>query len=579
MKFLFILIVILACLQSVSAANCVAGKYSPTADNGNDENGCTNCSTGKWTSAEGTSGASDAVCTTCAAGYGGDGSAGSACTGCTTGKFSSATTDTNACVDCDLRASATCGLAEDGSNNSVAGTCDAAYSGTAVTDGNGTTAGSSGCANCAAGYGGDGSAGSACTGCTTGKFSSATTDTNACVDCDLRASATCGLADDGSNNSVAGSCDAGYSGTAVTDGNGTGCTACPQGKFKTASGDGDENSVCTACTGGKYTSGTATTGADEAAACTTCAAGYGGASCTGCTLNTYSSATTDKSECLACDTKATTTCGLASDGSDNSVAGSCDAGYYGLAHTDGTVGTGCTACPQGKFKTASGDGDENSVCTACTGGKYTSGTATTGADEAAACTTCAAGYGGASCTGCTLNTYSSATADKSECLACDTKATTTCGLASDGSDNSVAGSCDAGYYGLAHTDGTVGTGCTACPQGKFKTASGNVDCTACDTNASTCGGVSAGTCDAGYKGSAVTDGSGTGCSTEEEKSLWDFSEAAVWLVIGAGLIVGGGIAFGVYQYQLSNGALKVATSVPTTDVEDGKAGVLTAVAP
>ena len=63
---LAILLFLLLCnLSTVSAADCVVGKYSSDGDDGGDAaNICTDCSTGKWTSTTGTSGASDAACTT-----------------------------------------------------------------------------------------------------------------------------------------------------------------------------------------------------------------------------------------------------------------------------------------------------------------------------------------------------------------------------------------------------------------------------------------------------------------------------------------------------------------------------------
>ncbi len=142
--------------------------------------------------------------------------------------------------------------------------------------------------------------------------------------------------------------------------------------------------------------------------------------------------------------------------------------------------TGCSACPSGKTSDAGlgevcqclagySRDDTNRVCNACVVGKY------------------------------------KAVTGNADCLVCDTNASD-CGLRTDGT-NTTPGICDPGYEGDASTQS-----CIACSIGNYKADSGNVDCTICDANATGCGtdgsgggtNVSAGTCKPGYEGDAST---------------------------------------------------------------------------
>ena len=122
--------------------------------------------------------------------------------------------------------------------------------------------------------------------CGEGTYSGDATGTDAngsCINCPSNSSTSSA----GSTSQNACTCSAGYYGDATT---GT-CSACSAGKYKTASGNGAENSVCTACTAN---SSTASTGSTAQSACT-CSPGYYGnahetsGTCTACSAGKYKS--------------------------------------------------------------------------------------------------------------------------------------------------------------------------------------------------------------------------------------------------------------------------------------------------
>ena len=231
--------------------------------------------------------------------------------------------------------------------------------------------------------------------------------------------------------------------------------------------------MCTACTGGKYTSGTATTGANEAAACTTCATGYGGdATSGGCT------------QCVDGSTfksfVGNTICFICGDNVGNCTAsspGTCLSGY------GGDPASGCS------LSTSSvGDDCSSNVNICNTAGQF--------CDVSDL-------VGGGSNTCQLAQTSFYATGDGNQ-ISCDTQASN-CGEGS-------AGSCDAGYYGNA-----ADASCILCTQGKYKSTSGNGlvsnVCKICDPHivTGTCTSINAGICDVGYTGNPDVTAGGSGC--------------------------------------------------------------------
>ena len=234
---------------------------------------------------------------------------------------------------------------------------------------------------------------------------------------------------------------------------------CPAGTFSPTVNAGDDAQGCTHCTNGKW-SLARSFGANVEEGCAICNVGYGGDTCIACTSGKFSSSSIDKSECVDCDTNASTTCGLGNGGTNNSVAGSCDPGFYGIAKTDGD-GTGCIACTAGKYKAGAGDSSDGSLCLVPGAGKCASSTGTSCSTQTGATTTftCASG------------TYN---ADSSNPV-------TTCEPCADDSScvaPSTPGICSAGYGGDADTQ-NGGAGCTVCSSGKYKDTAGNVGCINC----------------------------------------------------------------------------------------------------
>ena len=132
------------------------------------------------------------------------------------------------------------------------------------------------------------------------------------------------------------------------------------------------------------------------------------------------------------------------------------------------------------------------------------------------CTDCDAGYTTASlssgqttntCTQCVSGYFGDGDGNGSGanegCTLCDANA--------DGCTTTTAGTCNAGYYGTA-----ASVDCAACSAGKFKTAAGDGDeasvCLDCVLNSTGCGtsssgsgdNTSPGVCAAGYGGSVST---------------------------------------------------------------------------
>jgi len=228
-------------------------------------------------------------------------------------------------------------------------------------------------------------------------------------------------------------CAAGYEHTSVAGA--SGCTACPQGKYGSASA-GNGNS-CTPCDTG-YTG--STTGAASASdACTLCAAGYEGTSVSG------------TSGCTECATGTSSqrgyACGVCASGS-HWVAGvctPCSAGKY----QPRSVTNGCIDCGAGKASDAVGAAS-SSTCVPCDAGKFAPA-------GAVSCTSCAAGsysvLNSAACVQCPAGRYASPNQDT--CEGCNV------GTFS-GAGASICTDCAAGYYSKA-----LSSQCAPCRQAFF----------------------------------------------------------------------------------------------------------------
>jgi len=148
----------------------------------------------------------------------------------------------------------------------------------------------------------------------------------------------------GGDQSVCIMCAPGFAGASVSGL--SGCTACPQGKYGSATaGNGN---TCTSC-GVGYSTATAGTAGANASACTSCAAGYEGTSlsgtsgCSACPQGKYGSATAGNGNTCATCNSGYTTLGTGTSGSDQSVCTMCAPGFEGSS-VSGT--SGCTAWPQ-----------------------------------------------------------------------------------------------------------------------------------------------------------------------------------------------------------------------------------------
>ena len=208
----------------------------------------------------------------------------------------------------------------------------------------------------------------------------------------------------------------------------------------------------------------------------TCLAGYGttdnsgGTSCEQCVENTYKS-TDGNFECTSCPSSSTSP-----PGSTLLQDCRCKVGYTG------PDGGPCTACPAGKYKAESG----SAACTDCDAGKYSSTLALTTEAECDTCPSnsgsasgstsleqcqCFAGYGFNivlnECTQCEVGKYKSDTGN-TECTSCPASSTSPLE-----STSLFECTCNAGFTG------EDGTACIACEAGKYKPNTGSGDCTDC----------------------------------------------------------------------------------------------------
>ena len=180
-----------------------------------------------------------------------------------------------------------------------------------------------------------------------------------------------------------------------------GCSACSEGKYKTAS----STLACTSCSGGKYLNVAGSTGP-----CSSCPSSTsspdGAANVTDCSCNIGYSGS-DARTCVACEI-----------GKYKSISGSwpcanCSAGYYQELQGQSE----CTMCSAGSYQPMV----QTSTCESCPPGK--AGTITNSTSEADGCSIhCPPGYysvkASTSCVDCPSDTYSWRYLTGPSCLAC-----------------------------------------------------------------------------------------------------------------------------------------------------------------
>ena len=265
------------------------------------------------------------------------------------------------------------------------------------------------------------------------------------------------------------------------------CSPCPSG-FVTTYSSVIQNYACT-CDWG-YANGTAYV---PASPCIGCSAGkYRGSpdyrvdGCSDCPQGKYSTtiAATSSSSCASCPAgKYSLVSGATSSSGcvncpNNAYGGgascTCNQGYRFAGLTGGPQE--CVGCPAGKF-----NNDFSTYCASCPAGT----TSPIGTSSAAACTAivcaaasslsindckCNAGYTGADngvCLACAVGKYKTSSGSVA-CTVCETYSNSPSGSSASG-----ACTCNAGYTGAD------GGPCSACVAGKYKTSSGNAACTDC----------------------------------------------------------------------------------------------------
>ena len=488
---------------SVGRTSCVC---SP-GFTGADHDDCVKCTAGKYKSVTGSS-----ECTNCTAGkYSVTGA--SVCKDCPAGKFSITVgaSDDSSCISCGYKASSAdfthclCAVNEFWSYpdcvacNSCGGNprCSESLSGSVgrtscVCSPGFTGADHDDCVKCTAGKYKSVTGSSECTNCTAGMYSGASA--SVCINCiagqysSTMGASVCSTCLAGSFSlaaaSVCGNCVAGkYSGTSASV-----CINCIAGQYSSTMGA----SVCSTCLAGSFSLA-------AASVCSNCVAGkysmMNASVCTDCPAGTYYASTgaTDIDTCQKCPANS-----LSLVGSTALTSCVCNLGFTG------PNGGTCNACAAGKYKTTNG----TLVCTDCGINTYSPAIGMTNVStcqscpihtqsqvgsttlsscvcnfgytgpDGGTCNACPAGKyktvtGTLACEDCDINTYSTAIGETvvSNCQRCPIHAQSPAG-----STTLSSCVCNVGYIG---PDG--GT-CNACVAGKYKTVTGNVECTNCRAN-------------------------------------------------------------------------------------------------
>ncbi|GMH76479.1 hypothetical protein TrLO_g8185 [Triparma laevis f. longispina] len=450
---------------------CAPGTYSV---GGTDD--CTNCESGKFSSA-GAIGCTSA--STCGAGkfvktpstFTTD----VECEDCAVGKASAG--GQSSCAECDeghvaptegLASCSYCGGGKYASTTS--NTCELCQPSTY------SVGGKSSCLSCESNTYTDTSGATVCVYCDAGQIPSS--DQQSCVSCDAghysnigdttcsqclaglyssSGSGVCSYCDPGTYSTIASATCTICPGGRVSSNGAASCSDCVAGKYD------DGNNICQPCPAGSFSSAGSTAcdsscpagtyGKMGETSCSECEAGkfaaLGAASCELCLAGTYSGSRAG--ECSICAAGKVSSAGAME-------CNACEGGFYSHEQS-----SSCSMCTSGKYS-----GDEAGVCSVCVAGRYS-------------------GTGASSCAICTAGKYSqlvSETEGASTCTDCDSGK-----FSSEGSE-SCAGSCLPGTYGGPGSSICVDCGagtyseagadsCINCPGGKYSGAKAGL-CVNCD---------------------------------------------------------------------------------------------------
>ncbi|KAK7111927.1 uncharacterized protein [Littorina saxatilis] len=246
------------------------------------------------------------------------------------------------------------------------------------------------------------------------------------------------------------------------------CQLCPLGTFNTGN-DTQRFEQCEACPVGYVTVGEMM-GATSIDNCTLrdCPPGMyiSGSGCLSCPVGTYQ------------DIPRQTTCKACRENTNTSGEGKADANECTISCFTGQeqeVGSeNCIPCREDHVKETPGPGR----CDQCKG-NFTANDVRTDCDVLF----CDKGFkynaAGPPCDPCEMGTYKDMRANATECMPCPTN-TTTAGVASTSVGDCNKAKCDKGFYS---PDDTLP--CLACPVGKYKNATGNMNCTDCSAGLTT----------------------------------------------------------------------------------------------
>ena len=436
--------------------NCVGGKYhyetavvgdqcfdcpvntDTVADATDDITGCT-CNMG-YTGPDGK------ACIACPAGSYKDVTGSAACTLCGVNAFSTVVSATlsSTCQACDSNAQSPAG-----SNEAVACTCNAGYTGP---DG-GT------CTQCTAGTYKPTKGPYSCISCQPGKYSTAlgAADVSTCVDCKANSDSA-----EGASSASDCTCNKGYTLS------GADCVECAVGTYKSAQGD----QSCTSCPTHASTTGTGSVDIEQCI----CGDGYYGelgGVCSSCPANWFCAG--GKANLCPYYTVSSTLSSAVTDCT-------CQPGYYSASGN-----APCQLCPRNSYCPG------GSTITACPGGTPVSGFGSSSSSD------CGTGGGGGS--GCASGTYSNG----ASCVACPANSYCPGGSsppsACPSNSASVPGmptadvcQCNSGYYGAP------GSSCAECEANSYCTGARKYPCPLNSESASLSGDVLSCSCPTAYAG-------------------------------------------------------------------------------
>ena len=447
---------------------CPVGQYQNQAG----ATVCLECPTGTYQNQTGST-----VCLGCPVGTYGDSAGASACAACDAGKYQDQFGATT-CLDCGV------GTFSNVTGNTMCYDCpQGRYQ---------PQTGSTVCLTCPADTYQDQFGATVCLDCPAG--TSAPVGSDSQDDCEGSVSCNPGFYDGGSG------CEACPAGKYQNVAGATACLDCPGGTYQSETGA----TACLACDAGKYQDQVGASACmdcmygsyqDQAGAtqCLMCPTGkyqdqFGATTCLDCGVGTFMNVTgmamcydcaqgsyqpqTGSTVCLTCpadtyqdqfgatvclDCPAGTSAPVGSDSQDDCEGSvSCNPGFY-----DG--GSGCEACPAGKYQNVAGA----TACLDCPGGTYQSETGAT------ACLTCDAGkyqdqVGASACMDCMYGSYQDQ-AGATQCLMCPT------GKYQDQFGATTCLDCGVGTF----SNVTGNTMCYDCPQGGYQPQTGSTVCLTC----------------------------------------------------------------------------------------------------